>query len=66
MEIRFATKRDINGNRIYLGIDTAAREYARMPHGFLCKGDFVEVTRKELHQLLQKCIDDEYMEVTSM
>lgn len=64
MIIKFATKRNTNGNRTYLGIDTTTCEYARQPHNWYCRDEIIEVSYKDLHKILQSCIDSSYKEVS--
>lgn len=66
MILKFATKRNINGNRTYLAIDTITREYARQAQSWYCKEELIEVTCKDLHKVLQSCIDNNYTEVSYM
>ena len=66
MILKFATKRNQNGNRTYLGINTTTREYAREPQSWYCKEEIIEVSHKDLHKILQFCIDNNYSEITYM
>lgn len=54
MEIRFATKRDVNGNRYYLTINTETHEYSRRDMWFHAE-DFITITRAEMRKLTQSC-----------
>lgn len=64
MILKFATKRNANGNRIYLAIDTTNREYARESQSWYCREEMIEVSHKDLHKVLQSCIDNNYSEVS--
>ncbi len=64
MILKFATKRNVNGNRTYLEIDTTTREYARQSRSWYCKEEIIEVSHKDLHKVLQSCIDNSYSEVS--
>lgn len=66
MILKFATKRNQNGNRTYLGINTTTREYAREPQSWYCKEEIIEVSHKDLRKILQSCIDNNYSEITYM
>ena len=60
MIIEFKTARNINGHREYLRIDTEKKTYRREP-GFIAEG--LEITRKELKEVLENAIADGYKEV---
>ena len=47
MIIRYATKRDINGNRYYLIIDTEAKTYALTPSKWFNKEDYITATKTD-------------------
>lgn len=66
MLLRFATKRDINGNRHYLAIDTDGRTYSQRPSTIIFNGDFAEVKKKDLEQIKQKAIDDKYKAIEAL
>lgn len=66
MLLKFATKRNTNGNRLYIAIDTENKTYSLMPRSWLCKGDFVEITRTALKQIEDKAKLDNYTYVGSL
>lgn len=66
MLLKFATKRNVNGNRLYIAIDTENKTYSLMPRSWLCKGDFVEITRTALRQIEDKAKSDNYTYVGSL
>lgn len=57
MIIEFKTPRNTCGHRDYLKLDTDKKTYCREPH-FIAEG--VQVTRKELREVLEKAIADGY------
>lgn len=59
MIIEFKTPRNTCGHREYLRIDTDTKTYKREPH-FIPEG--LEITRKELREVLEKAIADGYKE----
>lgn len=62
MIFKFATKRDINGNRYYLMIDTEKKIYSRQPHRWFCREDFTEVTKTDKRRLIETLKKDGYTE----
>lgn len=66
MLLKFATKQNINGNRSYIAIDTESKIYSTNPALWLCKGDFVEVSKTALRLVKEKAISDNYRAVDSL
>lgn len=55
MLMRYATKRDINGNRYFLGFDTDKKIYALESRSWYGKADLdAEITRKERRAMVEK------------
>lgn len=54
MIFRFSTKRDVNGNRYFLGIDTEKRVFSRESVHWYGKEDVIEIKKSDR----QKMIDD--------
>lgn len=54
MLLKFATKQNINGNRSYIAIDSEAKTYSKNPALWLCKGDFVEITKAAFRRKTEK------------
>ena len=52
MLLKFATKRNTNGNRHYLMIDTEKRQYSTQPRMWH-RSDFVEVTKADYNELIE-------------
>ena len=48
MTISFATKRNTNGNRAILIIDSDAKTYATSAARWYCNDDYIEVSRRDL------------------
>lgn len=63
MVIRFATKRDINGNRKYLAIDFARKEYATDPASWYCKEDIIEIKISALRKLKAEVINKHFTNI---
>lgn len=59
MKLYFATKRNTNGNRSYLEIDTEKKQYSTQDQ-FLHRSDFVEVKRSEYNELIRQASEDGY------
>lgn len=66
MILKFATKRNVNGNRNYLVFDTESKQFARESSHWFCREDFVEVGLMDLRKLTQMCKDFNYTEVDNM
>lgn len=54
MIITLMTRRNVNGHRKYLIIDTDAKTYATEPRGIVWKDDAATVTATELQRLREK------------
>ena len=52
MIIEFSTKRDINGNRYYLGIDTEARTFSRERGKWYGRDDVIEIGKRDRRKLI--------------
>jgi len=64
MIMRFATKRDINGNRYFLGIDTDNKTFARESAHYYCKDDLDgELTKTKRHAFIDRLIDNGFSEI---
>lgn len=66
MIIKFATKRNINGHRRYLAMDTDCRKFAVESPTWYSREDIIEVTSRDLNRLLATCIDNSYRQVDFM
>lgn len=63
MILKFATKRDCNGNRYYLGIDTKSKVYAVTPSHWYSREDITEVTQRDRRKLIEAVKADGYKAV---
>lgn len=66
MILRFATKRDKNGNRKYLMIDTTAAIYATAPIHWYCRADFVEIGAHDRAKLLTDVVEHGYTRIDAL
>ena len=64
MILKFATRRDANGNRYYLILDTEKKQYSETPSGFYHKDDYTQITLRELRAIKEKARADGYEELT--
>ena len=60
MILEFMTKRNTNGHRNYLAIDTGAMAYSRQCRYMVMDG--IEVSAKAYKELVEKCVRNEYTE----
>lgn len=58
MILWFATKRNVNGHRKYLGIDTGKNEYAKPDSSrvFLLRTDFTEISATDMKRMEQELV----------
>lgn len=66
MILKFATRRDTNGNRYYLGIDTKNKVYAVTPSHWYSREDITEVTQRDRRKLIEAVKADGYKQVNSI
>lgn len=66
MIIKFATKRNTNGHRAYIAIDTNSRTYSTNPALWLCREDFNEVTKRELEKIRDEARRDGFKEIDAL
>ena len=52
MLVRLGTKRDRNGNRYFLIIDHENKTYSKQPLHWLCRDDFIEVSKKDYRRYI--------------
>lgn len=62
MILEFATKRDRNGNRYYLGIDTDRKVYSLERGHWYSREDIAEITKTDRRRLIEK-IETEYKRI---
>ena len=61
MILEFKTKRNTNGNRRYLGIDTGSESYTRQCRSMIMDG--VEIKASDMNKLIEQCKRNEFREV---
>lgn len=67
MILRFATKRDVNGNRLYLIVDTDKKEYSRHNSKWFHRDDFIQVGKQDMVKILYETAGNgEYEEVDNI
>lgn len=66
MILEFSTKRDRNGNRYYLGIDTERKTYSRERGKWYGRDDVTEITRKDRRRMIETLTAAGYTETASM
>lgn len=54
MKLEFATKRDANGNRYYLGIDTENKTFSRERGKWYSREDITEITKADRRKLIDQ------------
>lgn len=64
MMIRFATKRDRNGNRYFLGLDTEKKIFSRESAHWYSREDLTaEVTRTQRRRIIEQLETEGYTEI---
>lgn len=63
MILKFTTKRDINGNRYTLEIDTENKTYNRSYNTSFDYADFVEISKKDREKLIDSLENNGFVEV---
>lgn len=64
MFLEFATKRDKNGNRYYLGLETETKTFSRERGKWYSKDDLTaEITRKERRKLIEELEESGFIEI---
>lgn len=63
MIIEFATKRDINGNRYFLGIDYESKTFARERAKLYGREDIIEISKKDRRKLIDILEKQGFIEV---
>ena len=54
MKLEFATKRDINGNRYYLGIDTDNKTFSRERGKWYSREDITEIGKNDRRKMIKQ------------
>lgn len=63
MIIEFSTKRDRNGNRYYLAIDTENKTFARNRSLWYSRGDTVEIGRRDRLKMIEQLKSEGFLEI---
>lgn len=63
MFFEFATKRDINGNRYYLGVDTVKKVFSRERGHWYSREDIVEIGKNDRRKIIEQLEIDGYTEI---
>ena len=63
MIIEFATKRDVNGNRYYLGFDTDKKVFSRDRGKWYGRDDIIEINKADRRKLIDSLEADGYAEI---
>lgn len=54
MILEFATKRDVNGNRYYLGIDTEKKSFSRERGHWYSREDITEISKADRRKIIEQ------------
>lgn len=54
MILEFATKRDVNGNRYYLGIDTENKKFSRERGRWYSREDITEISKADRRKIIEQ------------
>ena len=63
MLLEFATKRDRNGNRYYLGVDTENKTFSRQCSHWYCREDIVEIGKRDRNKIIEQLETANYKEI---
>ena len=66
MIFKFSTKRDINGNRYYLAIDTDNKQFSRTSATWYTQSDVITITRTERRKLISDLEKSLFAEINSI
>lgn len=62
MIIRYKTKRDVNGNRYYLTVDTDKKTYIK-DYNLWGKDTDIEITKKQRREIIEQLENDDFREI---
>ncbi len=66
MLLRFATKKDVNGNRYYFAFNPDSKVYAiESPHWY-SRDDIIEISKKDRRRLIEQVQAANYKEVSHL
>lgn len=63
MLLEFSTKRDRNGNRYYLGIDTEKKIFSRERGKWYGRDDVVEVGKRDRRKMISELVESGFSEI---
>lgn len=63
LQLEFATKRDRNGNRYYLGIDTETKTFSRERSHWYSREDITEISKTDRRKMIDQLETAGYTEV---
>lgn len=63
LQLEFATKRDRNGNRYYLGIDTETKTFSRERSHWYNREDITEISKTDRRKMIDQLETAGYTEV---
>ena len=63
MILEFATKRDVNGNRYYLGVDTENKTFARERSHWYSREDIFEISKTDRRKMIDQLENEGYNEI---
>lgn len=63
MILEFSTKRDVNGNRYYLGIDTDNKTFSRERGKWYGRDDVTEIGKRDRRKLIDDLQENGFTEI---
>lgn len=66
MILKFATKRDKNGNRYFLGIDTKNKIFSRESAHWYSREDITEITKTDRRKIINQLESENYKEIDNI
>ena len=63
MILEYATRRDKNGHRYYLGIDNEIFVFSRERGAWYTRADIIEISKKDYHKIIEKLQHAGYTEI---
>lgn len=63
MILEYATRRDKNGNRYYLGIDNETFIFSRERGRWYSRADIIEISKKDYHKIIEQLQRAGYIEI---
>ena len=60
MILKFATKRNTNGNRKYLAIDFQYKQFSRNPTHWFCREDFTEISSSDYNRITEQLASEQH------